>query len=621
MSLITQRHLAAALVLLAAVGLSGCTTPIGAKQTSPRAAYRQVSASALDGELSDTALTVLHRYDLTLKFDKDPAAVLEQLHDQACSDRRRDLLFAIAELSLYHGEELLGSYGSRNREDARDWFLNSAIYAWFFLFSQAAEPPCEPFDLRYRQACTIYNRAVARAFILHADGRMLVPLKPVTRLIGARRVEVHAELADFEWKLEDMKELLPADDLLVHGLTVRERASGLGAPLVAVRRGTRETDDRPLNLGATLVLRAPTEPQAWCGSDLVVTLELHSGYSTNRLAVNGQSVPLERDFTAPLAVGLNDSRLWKLGAQQFFSSLERVPSGIYPTQPFAADKIPVIFVHGTFSSPVWWAEMWNTLHADPRLSAKYQFWNFIYNSGNPISLSAAKLREELQEDIHRLDPAGTNPVLRRAVVIGHSQGGLLTKLTAVDSGDAFWRNVFPTNYENTPFKTEADRQYFRRLLWFEHAPEVERVVFISTPHRGSFLATSFVRKLARRFMSLPTDLLGASERLLTLQGDTNPSRARKLLPTSLDSMSPKNKGLLTLAALPVAPGIKSHSIIAVKGDGPIESGSDGVVKYSSAHIEGVESEFVVRSGHSCQDKPAVIEEVRRILLKHLEENP
>jgi len=62
--------------------------------------------------------------------------------------------------------------------------------------------------------------------------------------------------------------------------------------------------------------------------------------------------------------------------------------------------------------------------------------------------------------------------------------------------------------------------------------------------------------------------------------------------------------------------VSAHSIIAVRGDGPPEEGGDGVVSYSSAHIEDVESELVVRSGHSAQQKPPSIEEVRRILLLH-----
>jgi hypothetical protein len=50
----------------------------------------------------------------------------------------------------------------------------------------------------------------------------------------------------------------------------------------------------------------------------------------------------------------------------------------------------------------------------------------------------------------------------------------------------------------------------------------------------------------------------------------------------------------------------------------VEEGDDGVVKYTSAHIDGVESELVVRSDHSVQWAPDAIEEVRRILLLHAE---
>jgi hypothetical protein len=86
----------------------------------------------------------------------------------------------------------------------------------------------------------------------------------------------------------------------------------------------------------------------------------------------------------------------------------------------------------------------------------------------------------------------------------------------------------------------------------------------------------------------------------------------------VDGMSPKSPLLLKLAELPVAPPIKANSIIAIKGDEQPPAGGDGVVKYTSAHVDYVESELIVRSGHSCQDKPAAIEEVRRILHEHLD---
>ena len=75
--------------------------------------------------------------------------------------------------------------------------------------------------------------------------------------------------------------------------------------------------------------------------------------------------------------------------------------------------------------------------------------------------------------------------------------------------------------------------------------------------------------------------------------------------------------MLALADTPVAPGIRSHSIIPVLGDGDPRDGRDGVVAYASAHVEYADSELIVRGPHSCQSLPATIEEVRRILHEHL----
>lgn len=81
-------------------------------------------------------------------------------------------------------------------------------------------------------------------------------------------------------------------------------------------------------------------------------------------------------------------------------------------------------------------------------------------------------------------------------------------------------------------------------------------------------------------------------------------------------MNPRNRFLRALADIPVAPGVAANSVIAVRGSGPVEAGEDGVVAYRSAHLDGVESELVIRSGHSLQDQPETVEEVRRILLLH-----
>ena len=68
-----------------------------------------------------------------------------------------------------------------------------------------------------------------------------------------------------------------------------------------------------------------------------------------------------------------------------------------------------------------------------------------------------------------------------------------------------------------------------------------------------------------------------------------------------------------LAASPISNGVRAHSIIAVFGDGPLTGQTDGVVRYDSAHLDGVASKKVVRSRPSTRGNPETIEEVRRVL--------
>jgi pimeloyl-ACP methyl ester carboxylesterase len=419
------------------------------------------------------------------------------------------------------------------------------------------------------------------------------------------------------WGLEGVTHFLPADEFTLRGLTVRDRQSGLGAPLIAVQPGGGSAGFlRPIP--ATLFLRVPGDIRSWNQQGLSTQLELYDTYQVTSVDVNGARIPLEGDTSTPLAYGLNDSFVWDIGLEQFFSYEEKIPSDIHFTQPYAPGRIPVVFVHGTFSSPVWWAQMWNTLRNDRRLREHYQFWHFTYNSGNPVAYSAANLRRRILETLEELDPEGKDPALQRMVVIGHSQGGLLTKLTATDTGDKLWRAYFDTDIDSTRLTPEV-KEKLREYAFVKPLPSVKRVVFLSTPHRGSYLANQFVRQLARRFMTLPGDIVSLTGALLLVQDEQIvPSEVRKAVPTSLDQMSPSNPYLLTLAKIPVAPGVHAHSIIGVKGHGPVERGGDGVVKYTSAHVDYAESELVLRCGHGTQTQPAAIEEVRRILLEHMD---
>ena len=97
------------------------------------------------------------------------------------------------------------------------------------------------------------------------------------------------------------------------------------------------------------------------------------------------------------------------------------------------------------------------------------------------------LRETLTGALAHLDPEGKDPALRRMVLIGHSQGGLLVKMQAISSGDRIWNVVARKPLAELQL-SDATRDLLQRGLFVEPLPGVSRVVFICTPHRGSFIA-------------------------------------------------------------------------------------------------------------------------------------
>ena len=261
--------------------------------------------------------------------------------------------------------------------------------------------------------------------------------------------------------------------------------------------------------------------------------------------------------------------------------------------------------------------MINDLQADSAILARYQFWIFQYNSGNPISFSAGRLRQSLTDLVAELDPEAKDPNLRRMVIIGHSQGGLLTKLCVVESGDAFWGLVSKAPIDELDLQPET-REVLERSLFFHPLPFVERVIFIATPHGGSFLAERRLARFAAGFVTMPREILDTVGDLFSEDDDRVLIRNLDDISSSIDNMTPGTPFLTTLASLQVVPSVHAHSIIAVlPGHEPVETGHDGTVTFESARLAGVTSERVVRSGHSTQRHPGTIAEVRRILLEKL----
>jgi pimeloyl-ACP methyl ester carboxylesterase len=592
--------------------VAGCATPIGVNYVDRSVAYQSLTANAISAEKpSSFSARELVNLNLYLRFEEDPVGALAEMHAGLAAKGDEDRIFALAELSFFYAD---------NSGD-RSYYLAAAVYAYAFLMPGQHGSPPNGIDPRLRWAADIYNQALTQAAKSH-DGAYAIPMGGTFRLPFGELTVTFNE-ADLIWADYRMKDFIPAADVEVRGLRNRYRIPGIGAPLAASIEPIGATTTKQdayipvrLKIPVTAFLRLDDPRGALKSGKLKGELEFYTPDSARSIKVNGVEVPIEFETTSALALTLEGSPIWDFEIAGFRSGDFTIGAqrlGIYMLHPHRAGRIPVVLVHGTASSPARWAELVNELENDPRFWEHYEIWLFIYNTGNPIAYSGMLLRDSLTKAVAELDPEGKDPGLKQMVVIGHSQGGLLTKMAAIDSGTHLWPFTVPPEQLTVSAET---RELVTHALIFKPLPFVKRVVFIATPHGGSYQALGFFGRLGSWFVNLPGRFVKMNVELLTLQTKGLYMGTVGGVPTSITNMTPGNPFIKNLATVPIADGVVAHSIIAVADDGPLEDAGDGVVKYTSAHIEGVESEKIVRSGHSVQGNPEAIQEVKRILIEH-----
>jgi hypothetical protein len=266
-------------------------------------------------------------------------------------------------------------------------------------------------------------------------------------------------------------------------------------------------------------------------------------------------------------------------------------------------------------------EMFNDLRAFPEIRNRFQFWFFLYPTGQPFWASAAQLRDTLTEVRGTLDPGVRNPNLDQLVLVGHSMGGLVSMLQTLESGDDFWRLLSDQPLEDLR-ATPEEKTRLAKSYYFHPCASVKQVITIGTPHRGSEFASDAAREISRRLIKLPEMMLELGTKLALTNPGFFSNKDLLTTTTSIDSLAPDCPIFPVMLRAPRAPWTRYHNIMGVVSRrsilGRVSEDGDGVVSIKSAKLDDAASEISVPADHLEVHRHALsILEVRRILMEHI----
>jgi pimeloyl-ACP methyl ester carboxylesterase len=520
-----------------------------------------------------------------------------------------DSFMAQAEVALAHAIEL----EKQENPGCVDAYFQSAACSWQEIQRQLHES-----GSAYGRPAEIYRSSLAQLIITGQNYGRLDPKSGLMVWTRTGQITIPTRFYGFAWQPDDFDYLIPVGEYSTRELNYRYVACGQGITAVVVRcRKPNEQFFNDQQLFAATVLLRGNNNDAGSGPT-GMELEFYDPLRIGSRQIGGQRVDLQRDLTAPFAY-----RLSKRDRNYLTAFLQpgstSVGDGLFMLEPYQPGKIPVVFIHGLLSDPQTWVNMANELSAQGDLMARYQIWGYEYATGEPFLASAARLRRQLQEIQHHLDPAGADRALSQVVLVGHSMGGLVAKLQVTSSGNELWSAVSCQPLENI-MTTPETRASLVESFFFEPVPQVSRVVFIGTPHAGSPWANRPVGRLGSKLVQEPEIMRARREQLINDNpGVFSPEFSRRV-PTSIDLLKPDSLLLRATDSLPISRRVSFHTIYG-SGYWMLGGGnSDRVVPVNSSILPGAISDKPVHAKHTKLNRnPTSIDELFCILRTHLEQ--
>ncbi len=629
--------------LLAAVTLlltSGCAM-VTMKQVAPTEYLANKRGDVLtSGDFSAASRETLSVIGLNEDQCEKDIVTCEKTLKATVDIPEEQRLSALSELWVKNALALSAKPKDRDKhpmsDAALDAWLEAARYAYAYLFFSGRTPSQRAFEDRQTQVRDYYNYA--------AEQTAAVVFKR-SRESALEGEDYNAAVEGERWTLtSDFDQLrltsiptsmAPASSLSFAGLRSTYRRDGFGAELVVmmdppklIAPPTGEKAEIPqysemsaINATALLKFRGNSLQEVL--ETTQVLFDVYSPESTESVELHGEKVPLAGNFTAAYGMWLAQSGFATQSLRTLFGMSEGIAEPhMYLMQPWDPNRRIIFMLHGLGSSPEAWVNVANEILGDPELRQHFQVWQVYYPTNAPIALNRYEIDQAFNNTLRHFDPNGTSRASKDMVFIGHSMGGVLARLLLSDSGEVLWNDLL-ANYNLKGERLKRVQTKLGPLLHFDAEPNVERAIFIAAPHKGTDIAGNRFGRLIGRLVRLPITLLGKFEDVFqTLQqAEAQSAQPKKLvIPNSIDNLKADDPFVKASSALPIRPGLKYHSIIAQrKPEVPLEQSDDGLVPYWSAHLPGALSEKVIISGHSVQETPQAVLEIRRILREDLEE--
>ena len=532
----------------------------------------------------------------------------------------------------------------QNCLDQQLGMLDKSIrYSYAYMFKTKRGPQDRIFDNRQVQLRDFYNQAIAK--LVSAYGLRYEPSDVTTQIqVGKSIYRINFDKYSL-LKNQKIEQLMSTYNLNFSGLRSITRRDGFGSEFLIVLPAEphdispektkyivdplhhQYTNGHNPNIHNARYLAATitAQPRSAASVDEILNspefeMTAYDPYKYETAEIAGKTYPLAANFSAPYGLWLAQNNLGKSAYLSLIDRDERLTMPhLYMLEPYNPNKKVIVLIHGLASSPEAWIRLTNDVMGDPVLREHYQVWQVFYSTNMPILESRFQIYAVIQHAFSQVDNKAS--AKKDAVLIGHSMGGIIARLLVSDADLTSAAIKLLPDWRAKQFKNDP---LFKSRLDIQPIPNFSRAIFLAAPHRGTEFADRWFTLAARKVIKLPGAFLGALTDVLQ-SSDPDLQAFIKDIDNGLIQNGPsdlsKNSKFtqLTKNIVPYK-GMKFHSIMGnMTNSNDINVITDDVVPYTSAHLDGALSEKIIKGGHSIQETPEAVLELRRILRLHLTE--